>query len=244
MNIKLNKIHSRLLSIRLAFYCVYYPVKAIILSYLKKNSRENNTKLIKSFSQSILRPLKIKFIFNNWDILNNLPTNKPIILMSNHSSLYDIPILLNTMPDTIDLRMLAKKELARIPIFGTAMKKLGFPIINRKNHNQALQDLEKTKKLMQDGIVIWAAPEGTRSQDSSLLPFKKGIFIMAIEIDALIVPISISGANKVLPAKSHNFSMGETVKLSVGTPLDTSKYTQQDRDYIIANIRQEIAKNL
>lgn len=216
----------------------------IILSYFKKNTRDNNTKIIRNFSKHILTPLKINFIFNNWAVLNNLPSNKPIIFMSNHSSLYDIPIILNAVPDHIHLRMLAKKELARIPIFGSGMIRLGFPVINRKNHHQALQDLEKTKQLMQDGIIIWAAPEGTRSQDGTLLPFKKGIFIMAIEIKALIVPISIKGANKVLPARSHNFAIGETVKLSVGQPLDTSRYTQQDKDFIIAKVRQEIEKNI
>lgn len=235
-----SKIYSTWLTVKLSLICFYYPLKAIILSYFKKNTRTNCDRLIKSFATRSLKPLKISFVRHQWQILEQLPKDKPVILMSNHTSLYDIPILQYNMPNNISFRMLAKKELSRIPIFGKGMKALGFPMVDRKDRKQAIKDLEYTKQLMLDGTVIWAAPEGTRSPNGELLKFKKGIFIMAIELQALIVPISIKGAHKVLPAKSRNYSLGETVELFVGTPIDTAGCTLNDRDTIMDKIRNQI----
>lgn len=239
-----NKIYSTWLTLKLSLICCYYALKANILSYLNKINRKDSNKIIKSFAINLLKPLKINFIYNNWHTLSELPKNKPIILMSNHASLYDIPIILHTVPDSMSLRMLAKKELRKIPIFGQGMVNLEFPIIDRKSRKQAILDLEYTKKLMQNGIVIWAAPEGTRSKTGELLPFKKGIFIMAIEIGALIVPISIKGANKVLPAHSYSYTIGETITLSAGTPIDAALFKIDNKDVLIDKVRQEIAGNI
>lgn len=241
---KLNKFYSYFLTIKLCFICIYYTGLAIIKNLYKTSSRTYNDKLIKQFAYYILKPLKINYIYKNWQVLEELPKNKPIIIMSNHSSLYDIPIILHCMPESISIRMLAKKELLKYPIFGKGMQKLGFPVVDRQNHKQAMVDLEHTKQLMQSGIVLWAAPEGTRSKDGSLLPFKKGVFIMAIEMGALIVPMSIKGANKVLPAKSYNYSINETVELTAGKPIDTSDYDLLGRDKIMSIVRSQIESGL
>lgn len=237
-----GKFYSFYLTLRLSLTSLYYTGKASILSYFKRLSNKESTKIIKNFAYYILKPLKINFIYKNWEILKTLPKDRAVILMSNHSSLYDIPILLHTVPNNINLRMLAKVELARIPIFGKGMLNLGFPTVNRQDRQQALKDLEHTKTLMRNGITLWAAPEGTRSHDGSLLKFKKGVFMMAIELDAIIIPIGINGADKVLPAKSRKYSLNETVTLTVGKPLDTKNYNLEDRDVIIQNVREEIAK--
>lgn len=241
---KINRFHSYCLSIRLVFICLYYTSLAIIKNSFSNNTRANSDKIIRQFAYYILKPLKINLIYKNWHIIKQITPTKPVILMSNHSSLYDIPIILHSMPHNISLRMLAKKELLKYPIFGKGMLKLEFPVVDRKNRTQALKDLENTKKLMQTGIVLWAAPEGTRSKTGDLLPFKKGVFMMALEIGATIIPISIKGANNVLPAKSYNYSINETVELTAGTPLDTSQYTMADRDQIMNIIRNEIESGL
>lgn len=237
---KTNKIYSTYLTLKLGLVCLYIPLKSIIYSWFNLNTIQNNNKLTRKFAYYILKPLKINFIKNNWQILENLPTNRPIIIMSNHSSLYDIPILLHNMPENISLRMLAKKELKKIPIFGPSLKALGFPTVDRHDRKQAIKDLEHTKKLMQSGITLWVAPEGTRSHDGSLLKFKKGVFIMAIELGAIIVPIGIKGANKVLPAKSYDYSLNETVTLTVQQPIDTANYSLENRNAIIAQTREAI----
>lgn len=241
---KVSKIRSFFLNLYLGFGCLYFTFLGIVKNSFYKNTRENNNIIIKNFAHYILKPLKINFIYKNWDIINNLAIDKPIIFMSNHSSLVDIPIIIHAIPEKFSLRMLGKKEILKYPIFGKGAQKLEFAIIDRKNRHQALKDLETTKKLMQTGLTLWVSPEGTRSLDGKLLPFKKGVFIMAIEMGATIVPISIKNAHKVIPAKSLNYSLNETVELVAGPPLNTEKYSLDDRDKIMSIIRKEIESGL
>lgn len=143
--------------------------------------------------------------------------NQPYIIMSNHASLYDIPIILDTLPGSI--RMIAKKELSYIPYFGTSLKNSEFIFIDRKNRQQAILDLKKAKAKMLDGIIIWAAPEGTRSRNGQLGLFKKGIFKLAKETEAIIIPVSIKGARQLLPPKTWRFNPGQAVFVHIGEPI-------------------------
>lgn len=164
--------------------------------------------------------------------------NKPYILMSNHASLYDIPIIYLAAPGTI--RMIAKKELFKIPIFGLAMKRNEVISINRSDRECAIKSLEIAKQRMKDGIVLWMAPEGTRARDGKLLEFKKGVFMLALETGATIYPIGIKGAYDILPAKTFNFSMNQDVTVNIGEPIDASKYTMESRDALIEVTRDSI----
>lgn len=243
---KMSKLYSNILIIKLYSLCLYYSIKAILLSfdYNKLRLEKSANQLIKDWARALIKPLKIKFTYENLSILDNLPQNKPIIIMSNHSSIYDIPIIIHAIHENtkhnLKLRLLAKKELSKIPIFGNAMVKLGFPVVDRHNRAQAKRDLEHAKKLMQNGTIIWAAPEGTRSLTGELLPFKKGVFIMAIEMKALIIPVVIKNADKVLPAKSFSLSFDEHVSIIGAEAVDTENYNaddQNDKAAVIATVR-------
>src|SRR5580704_7386777 len=93
------------------------------------------------------------------------------LVMSNHQSLYDIPVLFHVLGPNI--RMIAKKELFRVPIFGNALAAAGFVAIDRGNRASAIRDLERARALLANGTHVWIAPEGTRSVSGKLLPFKK-----------------------------------------------------------------------
>lgn len=162
--------------------------------------------------------------------------HQPYILMSNHASLYDIPIILASLPGSI--RMIAKKELSYIPYFGHSLKHSEFIFIDRKNRPQAIEDLKKAKAKMLDGIIIWAAPEGTRSRTGELGVFKKGIFKLAIETDAIIIPIGIRGARQLLPAKTWRFNPGQDIYVHIGEPIasrdfDEAQLNQRVRDTML-----------
>lgn len=165
----------------------------------------------------------------------------PTIVMCNHSSLYDIPISLHAFPRH-SLRMLAKKELSKIPIMGKGMTAAEFPFIDRKNRRQAIKDLEAVKQLLESGIVMWIAPEGTRSKDGKLAPFKKGAFITAIQAKATIIPIGIRGAYDILPARTFQFNINQTAEVHIGKPIDASKYTLENKELLIEKVFQSIKK--
>ena len=164
---------------------------------------------------------------------------RPTILMSNHQSLYDIPLLFVALPGSI--RMLTKKELFRVPIWGRGMRAAEFVSIDRKDREQALRDLDEARRKMDDGIVLWLAPEGTRSRDGRLGTLKKGGFILAIETAATIVPIGIRGSASVLPPGTFfGARLGRTAEVHVGKPIYAGDYSTERRDELMSEVARRI----
>ena len=163
------------------------------------------------------------------------------IIMSNHASHFDIPIIFQTLPGSI--RMMAKKELFALPFFGRMLKENEFPSIDRHNRKQAIQDLEVAEKIMRSGIVLWVAPEGTRSGDPvSLSPFKKGPFVLALKSQAIIIPVGIRGASDILPANTWDFTYGQAVEVHIGNPIDTTEFHSPDKDELLNYVEKEISR--
>ncbi len=168
--------------------------------------------------------------------LDQLDLSKPYLFMSNHQSLYDIPILFTALKGR--LRMVTKKELFNVPIWGQALKVSEFISIDRKDRYKAVQSLKEAARIMQSGINVWIAPEGTRSRDGKLLPFKKGGFMLALETGAQIVPVAIKGAYGVIPPKSFRLSLGHRVEVEFGQPIDASAYSVEQRDALMREVRE------
>ena len=133
--------------------------------------------------------------------------------------------------------MLAKSELYRIPFLGRAMLAAEFPSVARHNPQQARRDLLRARQMMESGIVLWAAPEGTRSADGHLQPFKKGCFHLALDTDAVIVPLAIRGIHQVLPARTWRLNLGMPVEVEIGEPIDASQYSVERLPELMAETR-------
>jgi 1-acyl-sn-glycerol-3-phosphate acyltransferase len=133
--------------------------------------------------------------------------------------------------------MVGKKELFDIPFFGWSMRRHEFVCINRRNREQAIKDLAKAHDLMKSGIVIWIAAEGTRTRTGKLGPFKKGVFMLAIDAQAVILPMMLEGTRKILPPDSLHFSTGEHVTVNVGPCIDTAGMTAENRDELMSKVR-------
>lgn len=239
---KRNIFISLLIIVKSVFATLIASSKVLLLLWTKKLNRAHGDRIVQSWCEKLL-----KYVDVDLEIINlhhvNLNDGRRYILMCNHASHYDIPLSIVTFNKTT-IRMVAKKELFKIPIWGTAIKVCDNVSIDRNNREQAFKDLQVAKTKMNEGIVIWLAPEGTRSLDGKLLPFKKGGFNVAIESKATIVPLSIKGANKILPAKSLRISTGETVKMIIGKPIDASQYTLAQRNDLLLAVRAEIENNL
>lgn len=160
------------------------------------------------------------------------------IILCTHASQYDIPVTFLSLPGSI--RMLAKKELFRLPLLGRAMRAAEFPSIDRHNRQRALADLQRAKAMMEDGIVLWAAPEGTRSTDGQLLPFKKGCFHLAMDTDAVIVPVAVRGIHHVMPARTCRINLGLPVEVCVGEPIDTAGKSKEEMPGLMAEVRGQM----
>jgi 1-acyl-sn-glycerol-3-phosphate acyltransferase len=165
-------------------------------------------------------------------------TDEVFILMSNHRSLYDVPLLFDSFPRT--LRMVAKTELFRVPIWGRAMREAGFIELDRKDGRRAKQGIEVARARLLQGINVWIAPEGTRSRSGELGPFKSGGFRLALNTGLRILPVGIRGTEKILPADGALVNRGAVVELQFGEPVDPSSFGDSGRTRLIKVVRDVI----
>lgn len=151
-------------------------------------------------------------------------TDELFVVMSNHQSLYDIPVIFQSIPRSI--RMVAKKELFRVPMWGRAMKLAGFVEVDRQNREQAMSSLSQAALAMHaNHRCIWIAPEGTRSNSGELGPFKRGGFHLAKEAGVRILPVTISHTRDVLPARGWNITRGVDVLVHISPPIDPKAFS-------------------
>ena len=174
--------------------------------------------------------------------VEQVPRNEALVVMSNHQSLYDIPVLYQTLP--LRLRMVAKAELFRIPIWARAMREAGFIELDRSARDRAIASLERGKTALARGTSIWIAPEGTRSRDGKLGPFKLGGFHLAVGAGARILPVSVTGTNQILPAKGARVASGANVSVVVHPPIDPANFGGTVTDQLVEAVRSAIESGL
>jgi 1-acyl-sn-glycerol-3-phosphate acyltransferase len=138
-----------------------------------------------------------------WEVrtegLENLPAGGAI-LAANHQSLVDIPLFLAALPR--EVRFLAKRELGRIPVFGTAMAKAGNLFIDREDPKDAVHLVREAADRIDRGQMVVIFPEGTRSRDGTIGEFKPGAFYLARKKGVPLLPVLIDGGARALPRGS------------------------------------------
>ncbi|HVE86373.1 MAG TPA: lysophospholipid acyltransferase family protein [Myxococcales bacterium] len=163
------------------------------------------------------------------------------VIMANHQSLLEafiVPAIVS--PKT---RIVGKKELARIPFFGWAFRATGQILIDRENLAGARATIDASLANLVRGVSIYICPEGTRSQDGSLLPFKKGAFHIAMQTKMPVVTLTLDGAQRLMPKHAWLPRPG-TVRVRISPPIDTSGWTVAHLDEHVAEVRGLIARNL
>jgi 1-acyl-sn-glycerol-3-phosphate acyltransferase len=129
--------------------------------------------------------------------LEHIASGEAFIFVSNHLSFLDIPVLFKVIP--VNLHFVAKSEIKRMPFVGWYMWATGMIFIDRQNRERAIQSLKKAGRLIKKGKNVIMFPEGTRSRDGSVQEFKKGPFVLAAEAELRIIPVAISGPEKIVP---------------------------------------------
>jgi 1-acyl-sn-glycerol-3-phosphate acyltransferase len=157
----------------------------------------------------------------------NLEPGRTYLVMSNHQSLYDIPVLFRIVGPNV--RMIAKRELFGVPVFGGALAASGFIAIDRRDRNAAIRSLDRARAVLAGGTHVWIAPEGTRSLTGKLLPFKKGAFYLAFEAGLPILPLTLSGTRDALPAKGIRSRRGAKVRATLHPHVDPRPYAERGR---------------
>lgn len=165
-----------------------------------------------------------------------LDPKKTYVFMANHISNVDPPIVIPALPQRTSV--LVKKELFRIPVLGRAMKLASLVPVDRSNRDAAIASMHRAAEVVRSGISMMIFPEGTRSYDGRLLPFKKGPFYLAIESGAPIVPVTILGTREIMPKRSRVIHPG-TARLIFHPPIHPEEFS--DREELMEVVRDRIA---
>jgi 1-acyl-sn-glycerol-3-phosphate acyltransferase len=171
--------------------------------------------------------------------LEQIDSDATYIFMCNHVSNLDPPILIPKLPRRTSV--LVKKELFQIPILGRAMLMADLVPVDRSNREAAVNSMRDAEQVMARGLNMTVFPEGTRSRDGRLLPFKKGPFYVAMDSGIPVVPVTILGSELLMPKGSSTIHPG-VVTLKFHPPISPTQFAEKEG--LIAAVRREIASAL
>jgi 1-acyl-sn-glycerol-3-phosphate acyltransferase len=170
--------------------------------------------------------------------LKNVDPKRPTVYVSNHQSTFDIPVLFAALP--VNFRFVAKHQLKWVPVLGWYMVIGGHILIDRSNRARAIATLEKAARKIRRGTSILMYPEGTRSPDGSILPFKKGPFALALKAGVAVCPVTIEGTGRLMPKNSWKIQSGGEIHVKIGAPIDAAAYAPHERDRLARDVRDVI----
>jgi len=171
--------------------------------------------------------------------LPDIDWKQPHIFMMNHQSTLDIPVAFAVLP--VNLRFIAKHVLKWVPFLGWYMAGTGMIFINRTHRREAVRSLRRAGERIRAGSNILVFPEGTRSQDGVLLPFKTGGFALALEAGVPIIPVAIEGSLQSLPPNSLLLRR-HPIRVKVGPPIPTAGRTGAGRESLLHEVREALVR--
>jgi 1-acyl-sn-glycerol-3-phosphate acyltransferase len=223
----------------LAVETLRISVPTIIDAALGTVSSQLCDERLDSWSRELVKAAGIHLAVNGRE---HLVHGEGYIVMSNHQSHYDIPVLFQALQ--IPMRMVAKKEIFRIPFMSGAMRAAGFVELDRQNERRAIGTLITAHERLHGSMSIWIAPEGTRSRTGRLGPFKRGGFRMALHSGMRILPVTIDGTQRTLPAGRLAVSRGNVARVTISAPVDPANYGPTHMNDLISTVREAIDRHV
>ena len=163
----------------------------------------------------------------------------PYVFTPNHQSHFDIAALLGFLPGSN--RFVAKREMFSEPILGLVLRTMGMIPVDR---DDPLASIERLNRLKLDGFSVIIFPEGTRSPDGTLLPFKKGAFVAAIMLGVPVVPVVCKGTTLIMPKGKYLSILPGDAEIVVLEPIPTAGMSYEDRERLLEMVRGRIAAEL
>lgn len=198
-----------------ALLTVFWGLVSMIISFVPPRGKGMN-RCARLWARGMLFCWGVKV-----EVINPVAAGRPRVIMPNHRSLVDIPVIFCAVPDRIVF--LAKRSLFKIPFLGWAMGAAGFIPVDRADRSTALETFKRAKGALKEELSILLFPEETRSTTGNLLPFKKGGFLLSHATGAPILPMGIHGTDAIL-GKHGKRIRGGRVRVCFGgeIPLDKS----------------------
>jgi 1-acyl-sn-glycerol-3-phosphate acyltransferase len=230
------------LSLQNVYETLAISVPTMVDAFRGRVTKALSDQRLDRWARNIVRNARIELDVAGRD---HLVPGETYLVMSNHQSLYDIPVLFQVAGPNI--RMITKQELFKVPIFGNALEAGGFIAIDRSNRHAALRSLERARALLASGTHVWIAPEGTRSRTGELLPFKKGAFYLALEAALPILPVTLQGTRDALEARGLRSRAGARVRVTLHPKIDPSPFAargKRGRDALMKHLREVLGSAL
>ena len=171
--------------------------------------------------------------------LENIDPKQSYIFTPNHQSLFDVLIIYGWLPSIF--KWVMKKELRMIPFVGSACDAAGHIFINRENAHAARQSLVQAGGKLKNGVSTVIFPEGTRTKTGQLSRFKRGAFLMALDLQLPVVPITLIGSFERVRS---NFFFPGRVEMVVHPPVDVTEYSVEESSALVRHVQEIVAKPL
>lgn len=219
------------------FLSIFYSFRVIITRYFCSDQSKHHQHT-RNWAIKVLKICGIKIEIIGYEFLDK---SQSYIYVSNHSSLFDIPVILASVNDNV--RIIYKKELEKIPIFGWGLAVSPYIAIRRADPKDALGSLEEAIQSIKDGDSVLVYPEGTRSKDGKLQSFKRGAFLLASRSGKPIIPISIIGTFEIIP-KNTFYINSSTVKLIIHPPIEIKNISSIEEKILMQRVHSIISESL
>jgi 1-acyl-sn-glycerol-3-phosphate acyltransferase len=208
---------------------LFFAGTAVLRSFLwRRNLYRCCDWAARSWARTVLWAAGVKVVLEG---VENLNTEVPQIVVSNHQSWFDVFALGAALP--VRYRFVAKQELGDIPVFGRAWKSCGHVSVDRGNREAAIEALDQAwREIHEDKLTMILFPEGTRSPDGRLKAFKKGAFVLAVQGQVPLVPVAVLGSRQVMGKGDRRVRSGE-IRVRIGRPIPTEGTTIRDRNRLM-----------
>ena len=227
-------LRARLYLLFLVPFTLLVSTAAVIAGLFDATGRVGHA-CARFWSRGLLSAARIRLAV---DGLEQVPMDGPVVYMGNHQGNFDINALSLAIPRQFS--WIAKEELFRYPIFGAAMRRAGYIPLDRSDGRKALKSIKQAADRIASGTSVVIFPEGTRTVDGSLLPFKRGAFILAAKAGVPIVPFTINGSRAINPRNRMELYPG-TIRVSFSAPITTAGVPETE---LMAQVREAIAAKL
>jgi len=211
----------------------------VVVSILLKLKKYDFFKHYRGWSRNVLRLSGVKIQVTGKEYLD---PNSNYVYITNHSSLFDIPIIFTALEDNV--RIMYKKELENIPIFGYCLKVSPFIAVTRTDPRNAMRSIEEAVETIRRDTSVIVYPEGTRSKTGELGTFKRGAFMVASRSGKPIVPVAIVGSSQILLKGTYYFNR-RNIKVVIHKPIQTqSNPTKQEETELMQRVWSELQETL
>jgi len=211
---------------------------SLSVSLFEKTGRVQH-RIARAWSHMLLKVSGVRVVVEG---LEKIDPQGSYVIVSNHASYMDTPVALAFIP--VQFRFFAKKGLFHIPLLGTHLKRAGHLPVVRDDPRASLKSMSDGAKIIRErGISVLLFPEGGRTRDGYLQPFKEGSAYVAIKAGVPAVPVAMSGTRRVLPMGSLRILRG-VVHMRIGDPIATENLTVKDRAALTMQIRERIVEML